>query len=151
MIQNYFSRAYISHPERISVKSTWAGIQSYFVILRFVLSAELFRAAHSLKQDITGDSWDEMFRSFRQMVSNLYEEWYEYLEQSIKPREMEFYEPICLNTASVFWRTSLERLSYFLARKSGRRVMVLIDEYEVPNNLAYKHGYFDKVRFSHYS
>ena len=151
-IHIYFSGTYISHPKRISVKSTWAGILSYFVILRFVLS-ELFRTAPHVKQDITGDSWDEMFGSFRHMVSKLYEEWSEYLGKSIyKRHEVEFFESILQNTASVHnWKVSLLALSQFLARKSGRRVMAFIDEYETPNNFAYKYGYSDKVRFSYYS
>ena len=91
-----------------------------------------------MKQDITGDSWDGMFRSFRKMISRLYKEWNKYLEQSLDPNEKEFFESIRLNTAHVDdWSESLEELSYFLARKSGRKVMVFIDEYEIPNNRAY--------------
>jgi hypothetical protein len=37
-------------------------------------------------------------------------------------------------------------LSYFLAEKFRQRVIVLIDEYEAPNNRAYDHGYLDEVR-----
>jgi hypothetical protein len=76
------------------------------------------------------------------MVSGLYEESYEYLGQSLNPGEKEFFESIRLNTAPVErWRNSLKRLSYFLARKSGRGAMVFIDEYEAPNNRAYEHGF----------
>ncbi|KIM82132.1 hypothetical protein PILCRDRAFT_820521 [Piloderma croceum F 1598] len=97
-------------------------------------------------KNITGKSWEEMFSSFRGMVSNLYKEFYEYLGHSLNPGEKEFFESIRLNTASVeCWGNSLEQLSRFLARKSGRGVMVFIDEYETPYNYAYEFGFFAKA------
>ena len=83
------------------------------------------------------------------MVSDLYEESYDYLEQSLNPGEKEFFESIRLNTASVErWGNSLKQLSSFLARKSRWRAMVFIDEYETPNNHAYELGFLAEVRLS---
>jgi hypothetical protein len=77
---------------------------------------------------------------------------YDYLENSLKPGEKAFFESIRLNTAPVErWRISLKRLSDFLARKSGRKAMVFIDEYEAPNNRAYELDFFAKVRPSYSS
>src|SRR6202167_3960958 len=91
-----------------------------------------------------------MFGSFRGMVSHLYNESYGYLGQSLDPEEKEFYESICFNSSPAeHWGYSLQRLTYFLARKSGRGVMVFIDEYEVPDNRTYELGYFDQVRPSY--
>jgi hypothetical protein len=147
MIHVCFSMTYISHPKKISAKSTWASIQLSSVISKFVVLSKLFRQPTYVKQDITGDSWEEMLGSFRVMVSVLYKESYEYLGQSLDLEEKEFFESIRLNTAPVErWRISLKRLSNFLARKSGRKAMVFIDEYEAPINRAYEHGYFNKVR-----
>jgi hypothetical protein len=69
------------------------------------------------------------------MVSNLYNEWYGYLEPSLQgPEETAFFGSIRHNTTNSTerWMTSLKRLSIFLARRSGRGVMVFIDEYETP-------------------
>ena len=41
---------------------------------------------------------------------------------------------------------SLYNLSSYLAEKFHQGVIVLIDEYEVPINRAYDHGYFNEVR-----
>jgi hypothetical protein len=147
MIYIYFFVASISQPKKISAKSTWASIQLSYVISKFVVPSKLFRQPTYVKQDITGNSWEEMLGSFREMVSHLYEESYEYLEDSLKPGEKSFFESIRLNIAPVErWRISLQQLSYFLARKSGRGVMVFIDEYEAPNNCAYELGCVDQVR-----
>ena len=83
------------------------------------------------------------------MVSDLYEESYDYLEQSLNPGEKEFFESIRLNTASVeHWGNSLKQLSSFLAWKSRWRAMVFIDEYEAPNNCAYELGFLAEVHLS---
>src|ERR1700674_3819603 len=104
-------------------------------------SLQTVQTFHYVKQNITGNSWEDMFSSFKRMVSNLYKEWYQYLEHILDPEEKAFFESIRLNTASEGdWRDGLQRLSVFLARKSERGAMVFIDEYEVPNNRAYDHG-----------
>ena len=84
------------------------------------------------------------------MVAHLGNESYEYLWQSLDPEEKEFYESICFNSAPVeHWWDTLERLSYFLAWKSGRGVMVFIHEYEAPYHYASDCGFFEKVRPSY--
>jgi hypothetical protein len=86
------------------------------------------------------------------MVSHLYNESYGYLGQSLDPEEKEFYESICFNSAPAeHWGYSLQQLTYFLARKSGRGVMVFIDEYEAPYRYAYEYGFVEKVRSSYRS
>jgi hypothetical protein len=148
----HFSMAYISHPNMISVKSIWESMQLYSAISKFVVLSELFGHLTHVKQDITGSSWEEMLLSFRGMVSGLYKEWHLYLEHSLDPEEKAFFESVRLNTApEEHWRTSLKRLSFFLARKSGRKVMVFIDEYEAPINDAYEGSFFDQVRPSYLS
>jgi len=57
-----------------------------------------------------------------------------------------YFESIYLKTASQNdYKKSLYNLSNFLTEKFHQKVIVLIDEYEVPNNHAYDYGYFSKV------
>ena len=99
-----------------------------------------------MKQNITGNSWEKMFSSFRTMVADLCKEWYQYLKHSLDPEEEAYFESIRLNTAVVEnWMNSLKRLSNFLRKKSGRGVMVFIDEYEAPINRAYECNFFPVV------
>jgi hypothetical protein len=88
--------AYISHPNMISVKSTWESTQLCSLISKFVVLSELFRQPIYVKQNITGDSWEEMFSSFRGMVSDIYKEWYEDLGLSLDPEEKAFFASIQL-------------------------------------------------------
>ena len=88
-----------------------------------------------------------MLSSFRDLVSVLYAKWEDCLLQSLKLPERTYFESIRNKTATEEDLTrSLYNLSCFLAEKFGQEVIVLIDEYEAPNNRAYDHGYFKEVR-----
>jgi hypothetical protein len=80
------------------------------------------------------------------MISDLYKKWYQYLENSLDREEKGFFDSVRFNEAPVdHWRRSLNRLSLFLARKSRRGTIVLIDEYETPINCAYEFDFFTRV------
>ena len=116
------------------------------MISKFVVLHKLFRQPTYVKQNIIGDSWEGVLWSFRVTVLVLYEESYEYLEESLNSGEKEFFKSICFNKAPKdHWGDSLQQLSYSLARKSGQCVMVFIDEYKVPVNCAYEFGFFVEV------
>jgi hypothetical protein len=88
-----------------------------------------------------------MISDFKHLVSTLYEEWRDCLMQSLNPSERTFFESICFRTATnADLKQSLSKLSYFLCRKFDRKVIVLVDEYEGPNNCAFEHGYVGQVR-----
>ena|ERR1700733_1622261 len=88
-----------------------------------------------------------MLSSFRLFVSDLYEEWEDCLVQSLKLPEKTYFESIRNKTATgANLQQSLYQLSLLVAKKFRRGVIVLIDEYEAPNNRAYEHGYFNEVR-----
>jgi len=85
--------------------------------------------------------------SFKDLIFELYKEWRDCLMQSLSPAERTYFESIYLMTATEDdFARSLKTLCSFLARKFGRKVIVLIDEYEAPIICAFEHGYFDKVR-----
>jgi hypothetical protein len=143
-----FSQAYISRLDRISARSTWVSIQLFSVTSKFVyLPSKLFRKLAYAKQNLEGKSWEGMLSSFRDFVSDLYAEWEDLLMESLKPSERTYFASICDMTATEDdLMRSLYKLSCFLVRKFRQRVIVLIDEYEVPLHHAYDHGYFDEVR-----
>jgi hypothetical protein len=88
-----------------------------------------------------------MLSRFKGLVSALYARWQDCLMQSLELPERTYFESIRNKTATEGdLMRSLYKLSYFLAKKFRREVIVLIDEYEAPINCAYDHGYFDEVR-----
>src|SRR5260221_5597775 len=98
-------------------------------------------------QNIVGNSWEKMFWSFRELVSEHYRDWSEYLSDSLTPADRRYFDSICGNEAPLEqWTNSLLRLCNFLALKSQRKVMIFVDEYETPNNCAYEYNFFKTVR-----
>jgi hypothetical protein len=91
----YISTAYISHPSMIFVKSTWGSMWLSSVISKFVVFSELFRQRTDAKQNIVSDSWKQMFMSFRDMVADLYKEWYQYLKHSLDSEEEAYSSQYC--------------------------------------------------------
>jgi hypothetical protein len=66
--------------------------------------------------------------------------------ESLEPENKTYFESICLKAATnAELKRSLGRLSHFLCQKFDQKVIVLIDEYDAPNNYAYEHGYFNEV------
>jgi hypothetical protein len=109
---------------------------------------KLLRQLIYVKQNLIGLSWKEMLSAFKILVSELYMKWEDCLVQSLTPVEKTYSESICLEKATeADFANSLYELTRFLTRKFGRKVIVLIDEYDAPINCAYEFGYFDKVRF----
>ena len=88
-----------------------------------------------------------MLLDFKELVSDLYGEWEDQLTQSLKPVEKAYFDSIRLKTATKSeLKRSLHRLSHFLRRKFGRKVIVLIDECQAPSDRACEYGYFNTVR-----
>ena len=133
-----------------SVESIWEGIQLFSLILKFVVIFELFRQPTNMTQNLVGRTWEEIFASFRLMVSDLFKDWSEYVWPCLNKNEQAWFESIRDDLApDVSWVSTLTKLCTLLRRRSGQRVIVLIDEYEAPLNFAYSHDFFAVVRPSY--
>ncbi|KAK2459529.1 hypothetical protein APHAL10511_008453 [Amanita phalloides] len=103
-------------------------------------------------KNLASDSWEGMLLAFSNLISELYAKWRDCLVQSLMPSQRRYFESILNMTATKDeLMMSLYKLTLFLADKFHRNVIVLIDEYEAPNNRAYEHGYFNdaNVFFGH--
>ena len=99
-----------------------------------------------MKQRISGTSWDAMLGSFKVLIAKLYEGWKSYLLDSLSEQKKKIFQSYMDEIADgIQLRVSLERLTTFLAKKSGRKVIILIDEYDAPNNRAYEFNFFKQV------
>jgi hypothetical protein len=88
-----------------------------------------------------------MLLLFREQISILYADWQEYLHESLSQRELDSYKSTIRKKApSDICKLALRRLPSLPARRSGRGVVVFIDEYEGPINCASECGYFTQVR-----
>ncbi|KAH9960947.1 hypothetical protein BC827DRAFT_1206471, partial [Russula dissimulans] len=92
--------------------------------------------------------WETMLEAFQEQVSELYRDWETYfkLHGGLDEIEHGHYQSIIHRKASFHeYALALMKLSKLLTQKSGRKVIVLIDEYETPISSAFEFGYLEKA------
>lgn len=92
-------------------------------------------------------SWEEAFLQFKNIIISEFER-HDYLlsMDNLKPRKRKIFESIYNDTAENFvYSTALKSLSDCLFETHAQKVIVLIDEYDVPLENAYFNGFYDKM------
>ena len=90
------------------------------------------------------ENWETGFRTIRTTIANVYAE-NKFLMDSLDKRELQKFEDIWLEKDEGDWEGSLRNLVQYLYEYYGRKVVVLIDEYDQPIIDSYIKGYYDKA------
>ena len=93
-------------------------------------------------KEIKGTTWEEMQKSIRRAFSNLYNE-YKYLREDLDERNKRKFEKIWFEETDGSYDDALRFLSEILEEEYNQKVIVLIDEYDVPLTMAYEYGFYD--------
>ena len=93
---------------------------------------------------IKGTTWEEMQKSIKRAFSNLYNE-YKYLRESLDERNKRKFEKIWFEEAEDSYDDCLNFLSGILEEHYNEKVIVLIDEYDVPLTMAYEYGFYNRA------
>ena len=96
---------------------------------------------------IEGSSWDECFEKLKKVIAHEYEQ-HSYLldTQLLNDTKKNTFNAIMAGTAGrVAYELSLKHLTEYLSQYYKQRVIVLIDEYDVPMQAGFRHNYYDKV------
>ena len=81
-----------------------------------------------------------------QIIVELYEKNYFLLESGIlKATEKTFFHSVCMEMPEYVATSAISKLSSFLCRYYGKRVIILLDEYDTPMQEAYENGYWDEL------
>lgn len=98
-------------------------------------------------KDIKQSDWETCFNKIKQLIQDEYSLHYYLLSSNILlPSEMEYFEKmISLKGDKGDYENSLKRLMVYLSRYYGERVVVLIDEYDMPIHAGYNSGYYDEI------
>ena len=85
-------------------------------------------------------------RKICQTLSNLYSE-YEFLlgEGVLNDRERDFFLSVSVDMDDVAATLAIHELCLYLSRYYGKKVIVLLDEYDTPMQEAYVNGYWEKM------
>lgn len=98
-------------------------------------------------RDIKELEWKTTYRKIQKRIRKEYSRHY-YLLNSKKllPYEQDYFQMLMdLKGDREDYESSLENLLIFLNRFYEKRVVILIDEYDVPVHAGVKHGYYDEI------
>ena len=97
----------------------------------------------SLK-DLKADTWEMCRLEIKKVISKLYRE-FQYITKKMDEDDKEIYNSIKNRKNDIDLNTSLELLSDFLCEYYGKKVIVLIDEYDSPIINAFDKGYYNEA------
>ena len=90
------------------------------------------------------ENWETGFRTIKTTIANVYAE-NKFLMDNLDKRELQKFEDIWLEKDEGDWEGSLRNLVQYLYEYYGKKVVVLIDEYDQPIIDSYIKGYYDKA------
>ena len=91
------------------------------------------------------ESWEDSFSNIKNLVSDLYDK-FEYISKNFKKRDLVEFEKIWIKKEEADWESSIKNLSRYLYEYYGKKVIILIDEYDTPMTSAWNEGYYKKSR-----
>ena len=90
-------------------------------------------------------NWENGFEMIKNTISDLYDE-FEFVKENLSVRKKEKYDSILFNRATeATWKLSLLDLTKYLYEYYGKKVVVLIDEYDQPIIDSYVKGYYQEA------
>ncbi len=90
------------------------------------------------------ENWDDGLKTIKGILKRVYSE-YKFLTEKMDDIEIEEFNSVRRGLDSVEWEASLINLSKYLYEYYGKKVVVLIDEYDQPIINSYVKGYYDKA------
>ncbi|BBE30933.1 hypothetical protein OSSY52_10740 [Tepiditoga spiralis] len=96
-------------------------------------------------KDLKSNNLKKMHNLLISELSTLYID-HEYVFEVLNEREKDVYNKIMDREAlDADYENSIRNLSKYMERYYGKKVIILIDEYDTPIQQAYLHGYYDEI------
>ena len=90
--------------------------------------------------------YEKTRRKICQLITNLYMKYHFLIEEDfLKDKERDFYESVSVDMDDNAATMALYQLSDYLSRYYGKKVLILLDEYDTPMQEAYVHGYWKEL------
>lgn len=153
----------ITRPRRFGKTLTMSMVEKFFSV-RYVSRGELFQGLEIWDSEefrelqgscpvislsfanIKEPDYIRARRKICQMMSNLYSE-YEFLLNTdvLGDRGQRFFESVSEDMDDTAATMALHQLSMYLSRYYGKKVIILLDEYDTPMQEAYVNGYWEEL------
>ena len=97
----------------------------------------------SLK-DLRRDTWEDTFENLKSFISDLYAE-FEDMREIMNKRDKIKFDKIFYEEEKGDYETALKLLSNYIYKYYGKKVIILIDEYDAPIINAFDKGYYNEA------
>jgi len=97
----------------------------------------------SLK-DLRADTWEDTFENLKSFISDLYAE-FEDMREIMNKRDKIKFDKIFYEEEKSDYETALKLLSNYIYKYYGKKVIILIDEYDAPIINAFDKGYYNEA------
>lgn len=139
MVEKFFSTAYADRGDLFEGLSIW--------------EEEVFRVLQGTKPVISlsfagvkEPDYDSAVQRICQILLNLYSKNAFLLETDLlNKKEREFFESVSVDMDEVTATFSIHQLSLYLSKYYGKKVIILLDEYDTPMQEAYVNGYWKEM------
>lgn len=139
MVERFFSVKYAGRGEvfcglEIFQEESFRKLQGTFPVI-FLSFAEIKEGTYA-----------ETRKKICQLITMLYDQ-YRFLLQGdfLSDKEREFFLGVSAEMEDYMASLSIKMLAGFLARYYGKKVIILLDEYDTPMQEAYTHGYWEQL------
>lgn len=139
MVEQFFSSAYKERADLFENTKIWKEkeirrLQGTYPVITLTFS------------DIKETSYSSAWKKIRAVIADQYNKNYFLTKgELLNENEKKYFELITSDAEEYEVALSLRRLSEFLYRRYGKKVILLLDEYDTPMQEAYLEGYWDEM------
>lgn len=90
------------------------------------------------------ENWENCLNQARELIRNVYMK-FRFIRKKLNEFDLMDFDNICFNNEKANWKGSLKALTKYLYDYYGKKVVVLIDEYDTPIIQAYQEGYYKQA------
>ena len=138
MLESFFSVKYVNREDLFEGLSIWQ--EEKYRNLQGTYPVISLSFANIKEKDYETTKW-----KICQLIKDVYSTYNEILKDFLLEEDIEFVKSISATMKDGVATLALHKLSNFLSRYYGKKVIILLDEYDTPMQEAYVNGYWDEL------
>lgn len=154
----------ITRPRRFGKTLTLNMVERFFSVNKYANSREVFENLQIWQEEkyqalqgtypvifisfagVKETSFASAKRKINDILTTLYAQNYFLLEKAdLKKTEIDFFNSVSMDMDEVIASVAIQHLSEYLSRYYGKKVLILMDEYDTPLQEAYVNGYWNEM------